>query len=147
MMMTDVRSGFAALALAASVFFAGAAPAMAQTPPGVLIVGQIAEPQSLDPHRVTAANDFRILTNVYDGLVRYEAGTLDLEPALATAWDISEDGLTYTFTLREGVTFHDGSAFDAQAVKFNFDRMLDEAHPFHNTGPFPLSFQLSLIHI
>ncbi len=145
MMMTDVRRGIAALALAASVFFAGAAPATAQTPPGVLIVGQIAEPQSLDPHRVTAANDFRILTNVYDGLVRYEAGTLDLEPALATAWDISEDGLTYTFTLREGVTFHDGSAFDAQAVKFNFDRMLDEAHPFHNTGPFPLSFQFDAV--
>jgi ABC-type transport system substrate-binding protein len=50
--------------------------ATAQTPPGVLLVGQIAEPKSLDPHAVTAANDFRILANLYDGLVRFADGTL-----------------------------------------------------------------------
>jgi peptide/nickel transport system substrate-binding protein len=75
----------------------------------VLVVGQIAEPQALDPHAVTAVNDFRILMNVYDGLVRYASGTLEVEPALATDWSISDDGTVYTFTLREGVTFHDGS--------------------------------------
>jgi len=117
----------------------------AQTPPDVLIVGQIAEPQALDPAAVTAVNDFRILMNVYDGLVRYKDGTLEVEPALATDWSIADDGTEYTFTLREGVTFHDGSAFDAAAVKFNFDRMLDEAHPFHDTGPFPLAFFFSAI--
>ncbi len=116
------------------------APVQAQTPPGVLIVAQIAEPKSLDPHAVTATNDFRILVNLYDGLVRYQAGSLEVEPALATDWTISDDGLTYTFTLRDGVTFHDGEPVDAQAIKFNFDRMLDEDHPFHDTGPFPLSF-------
>ncbi|BDU39603.1 ABC transporter substrate-binding protein [Vibrio nigripulchritudo] len=119
--------------------------AQAQTPPNVLIVGQIAEPKSLDPHAVTAVNDFRILMNVYDGLVRYKSGTLEVEPALATSWTISEDGKTYTFTLRDGVKFHDGSTFNAEAVKFNFDRMLDEKHPYHNTGPFPLSFFFSAI--
>jgi ABC-type transport system substrate-binding protein len=82
----------------------------------VLVVGQIAEPQALDPHAVTAVNDFRILMNVYDGLVRYASGTLEVEPALATDWTISDDGTVYTFTLREGVTFHDGSPFDAEAV-------------------------------
>ncbi len=51
----------------------------------MLVVGQIAEPKSLDPHAVTAVNDFRILMNVYDGLVRYKAGTLEVEPALARA--------------------------------------------------------------
>lgn len=131
------------LALAVAIALAG--PAAAQTPPNVLVVGQIAEPASLDPHVVTAANDFRILVNLYDGLVRNKPGTLEIEPALATGWDISEDGLTYTFNLREGVTFHDGTAFDAAAVKFNFDRMLDETHPFHDTGPFPLSFFFSAI--
>ena len=78
--------------------------------------------------------------NVYEGLTRYKSGTLEVEPALATAWDISADGTEYTFTLRDGVAFHDGTPFNAQAVKFNFDRMLDENHPFHDTGPFPLSF-------
>jgi peptide/nickel transport system substrate-binding protein len=121
------------------------APASAQTPPGVLIVGQIAEPKALDPAAVTAVNDFRILMNVYDGLVRYRSGTLEVEPALATDWTISEDGTEYTFTLREGVTFHDGTPFDAEAVKFNFDRMLDEDHPYHDTGPFPLAFFFSAI--
>lgn len=117
----------------------------AQTPSDVLIVGQIAEPQSLDPHAVTAVNDFRILMNVYDGLVRYGDGTLEVEPALATDWEISEDGLTYTFNLRDDVQFHDGSDFDADAVVFNFERMLDEDHPYHDTGPFPLSFFFSAI--
>lgn len=119
--------------------------AVAQTPPGVLIVGQIAEPKALDPAAVTAVNDFRILMNVYDGLVRYKDGTLEVEPALATAWEISEDGTVYTFTLRDGVSFHDGSPFNAEAVKFNFDRMLKEDHPFHDTGPFPLAFFFSAV--
>ena len=114
--------------------------ATAQVPPDVLVVGQIAEPKSMDPHVVTAVNDFRILVNVYDGLVRYQSGTLEVEPALAESWEISTDGLTYTFKLRDGVRFHDGTPFNAEAVKFNFDRMLDESHPFHDTGPFPLSF-------
>ncbi|MEL6220737.1 MAG: ABC transporter substrate-binding protein, partial [Pseudomonadota bacterium] len=120
-------------------------PAVAQTPPGVLIVGQIAEPKSLDPATVTAVNDFRILVNLYDGLLRYKSGTLEVEPALATDWSISEDGTVYTFSLRDGVTFHDGTPFNAEAVKFNFDRMLDESHPFHGTGPFPLSFFFSAV--
>ncbi|WP_299618963.1 ABC transporter substrate-binding protein [Pelagibius sp.] len=130
--------GLAAVALAAPA-------ALAQTPPNVLVVGQIAEPKSLDPHAVTAVNDFRILMNVYDGLVRYKDGTLEVEPSLASSWSISEDGTEYTFELRQGVTFHDGTPVNAAAVEFNFDRMLDESHPFHDTGPFPLSFFFSAV--
>nr|WP_319252056.1 ABC transporter substrate-binding protein [uncultured Celeribacter sp.] len=121
------------------------APLAAQTPEGVLIVGQIAEPKSLDPAAVTAVNDFRILVNLYEGLVKYKSGTLEVAPALAESWEISEDGTEYTFHLREGVSFHDGTPFDAEAVKFNFDRMLNEDHPYHNTGPFPLAFFFSAI--
>ena len=131
-------------AAAFAVVLAGGAAA-AQTPPDVLVVGQIAEPKSLDPHAVTAVNDFRILVNLYEGLVRYRDGTLEVEPALAESWTISDDGTTYTFQLRGGVTFHDGSPLTAEAVKFNFERMLDESHPFHDTGPFPLSFFFSAI--
>ena len=140
-LMTWTRRGLAA-AITGALLATGAFtfPATAQTPPGVLIVGQIAEPKSLDPAAVTAVNDFRILVNVYEGLTRYKSGTLEVEPALATDWSISDDGTEYTFTLREGVSFHDGTPFNAHAVKFNFDRMLDENHPYHDTGPFPLSF-------
>ncbi|MFP4484667.1 MAG: ABC transporter substrate-binding protein [Spirochaetota bacterium] len=111
----------------------------------ILVVGQVAEPKALDPHTVTAVNDFRILVNLYDGLVRFKDGSLDVEPALATSWDVSDDGTVYTFELREDVTFHDGTPFNAEAVKFNFDRMLNEDHPYYDTGPFPLSFYFSSI--
>lgn len=110
-----------------------------------VVVGQVAEPKALDPHTVTAVNDFRILVNIYEGLVQFQDGSLAVEPALAEDWDISDDGLRYTFYLREGVTFHDGTPFNAEAVKFNFDRMLDESHPFYDTGPFPLAFFFSSI--
>jgi len=141
-MLSHVRRIAAATAIALAAL---SGPAVAQTPPGVLVVAQIAEPKSLDPHAVTAVNDFRILMNLYDGLVRYKSGTLEVEPALATEWEISEDGKTYTFKLRDGIKFHDGAALDAEAVKFNFDRMLDENNPYHDTGPFPLSFFFSAV--
>ena len=62
------------------------------TPKDLLIVAQIAEPKSMDPATVTAVNDFRILMNVYDGLVRDRSGTLEVEPGLAESWTISDDG-------------------------------------------------------
>ncbi|MBU1306597.1 MAG: ABC transporter substrate-binding protein [Alphaproteobacteria bacterium] len=136
-------TGLAPLLLATAL--ALVAPVAAQTPPNVLVVGQIAEPASLDPQVSTAANDFRIDVNIYDGLVRNKPGTLEIEPSLATDWTISDDGLTYTFNLRPDVTFHDGTPFNAEAVKFTFDRMLKEDHPYASTGPFPLSFFFSSV--
>ncbi|TMV38571.1 ABC transporter substrate-binding protein, partial [Thioclava sp. BHET1] len=66
----------------------GSLPVLAETPAGVLVVGQVAEPKSLDPAADTAANDFRILVNIYDGLVRFKHGTLEVEPALDESWEI-----------------------------------------------------------
>lgn len=133
------RGLLALLVVMLSLSGAGGAIA-AQTPPGVLVVGQVAEPKSLDPAAVTSLNDFRILVNLYEGLVGYEQGSLELAPALAESWEIANDGKLYTFHLRRGVTFHDGTPFDADAVKFNLERMLDPDHPYHDTGPFPLAF-------
>jgi peptide/nickel transport system substrate-binding protein len=116
-----------------------------RVPDGVLIIGQQAEPRSLDPHVSTASTDFRIAANIYEGLVRFREGALEIEPALAESWQISEDGLTYTFTLVEGVKFHDGTPFNAEAVRFNFERLLNEEHSYHDTGPFPLAFFFSRI--
>ena len=146
MTLTDLTRRTLMASTAALALGLGAAPAAtAQTPEDVLIVGQIAEPKALDPAAVTAVNDFRILMNVFDGLVRYKDGTLEVEPALATDWTISDDGTVYTFDLREGVTFHDGTPFNAEAVVFNFERMLNEDHPYHDTGPFPLAFFFSAV--
>lgn len=76
----------------------------------------------LDPHIDVKWEVLMVLSAVYDTLV-YQGKDGQFVPGLATAWEISQDGLTYDFTLREGVTFHDGTAFDADAVKANFDRI------------------------
>ena len=110
-----------------------------------LVIGQVAEPRSLDPHITTTTNDFRILNHIYEGLVRFKSGTLELEPGLAKSWQTSADGKTYTFQLRPDIQFHDGSPLNAEAIAFNFNRMLDETHPYYDTGPFPLAFFFSVI--
>jgi peptide/nickel transport system substrate-binding protein len=74
-----------------------------------------------------------INNNIFEGLVRNKVGTVDLEPALARSWDISTDGLTYTFHLRPTL-FHDGTPVTASAVKLNFDRQTDEKNPYHLPG-------------
>ena len=78
--------------LASFVVFSFGLSAQAAPPKDVLVVAQIAEPKSMDPATVTAVNDFRILMNLYDGLVRYRIGTLEVEPGLAESWTISDDG-------------------------------------------------------
>jgi peptide/nickel transport system substrate-binding protein len=104
-----------------------------------LVVGLVAEPTSMDPGQLTDINSMRVLSSVYDTLVRFKEGSFTQEPGLATAWKMSPDGLTYTFTLRRNVKFHDGTPFDADAVKFTYDRLLDPKHPFAETGPFPFA--------
>ncbi len=81
------------------------------------------QPNTLDPAAATSTDEFSLLRNVAEGLVTYDPATLEPAPALATSWDISDDGTVYTFHLREGVTFSDGSAFDANDVKYTFDRL------------------------
>ena len=108
--MSISYNAFRWVVTASVVFIIGLLPISnlhANTPDNVLVVGQIAEPKSLDPATVTAVNDFRILMNVYDGLVRYKSGTLEVEPALASSWDINTEGTVYTFSLRNGIKFHD----------------------------------------
>lgn len=91
---------------------------------GTLIAGQGAEPDRFDPHLTTAGVSFQVLENVYDTLVQ-PGDDLSMEPALATEWSVSDDGLVWTFNLREGVTFHNGRAFTADDVVYSFDRIKD----------------------
>lgn len=86
--------------------------------------GQAAEPRGLDPALVDDAESVRVISNIYEGLLQYAKDSVDIKPCLAKSWDISEDGLSYTFHLRDDVKFHDGSEFNAEAVKFNIDRQL-----------------------
>jgi peptide/nickel transport system substrate-binding protein len=86
------------------------------------IFGASGDPSSLDPAFASDGESFRISRQIFEGLVGVEAGTADPAPLLAESWEQSEDGLSYTFQLKEGVTFHDGTEFDADAVCFNFDR-------------------------
>jgi len=83
------------------------------------------EPPTLDS-RVSGATDWwRAGYAVFDPLIYQEAGTLELFPGLAESWEISDDGKEYTFKLRQGVTFHDGEPFNADAVKYTFDSIQD----------------------
>lgn len=89
-----------------------------------LIYAQGAEPRGLDPALVDDGESAKVMINIYDGLLKYNKDSTKVEPALAKSWDVSPDGLTYTFHLQEGVKFHDGTDFNAEAVKFNIDRQL-----------------------
>jgi len=93
---------------------------------GKLIYGLTLAPSGIDPH-VHASSELGIpLTSVYDTLVWQDLSG-EFVPGLAKSWEVSDDGLTYTFHLRDDVVFHDGTPFNAQAVKFNFDRIADPA--------------------
>ncbi len=83
------------------------------------------DPQTMDPHAVNSAPVLGFLNNVYEGLVR-RGKDMTVEPALATAWEPIGDGEGWRFSLREGVTFHDGSAFTAEDVLFSYQRASNE---------------------
>ncbi|MCA9834820.1 MAG: ABC transporter substrate-binding protein [Thermomicrobiales bacterium] len=93
------------------------------------IGGDISIPRSgdvdtFDPHHTVAGLSFQAFRHIYEPLVSYNMD-LEYEGILAESWEISEDGLTYTFKLRQGVKFQDGTDFNAAAVKFTFDRVID----------------------
>lgn len=96
---------------------------------GTLVFGRGGDSVGLDPITVTDGESFMVTKQIFDTLVDYGQQDTSIQPALATEWNVSDDGLTYTFTLREGVKFHDGTDFNADAVVYNFERWMngDEA--------------------
>jgi len=80
-------------------------------------------PANLDPALVGDTDSFTAVFNIFDRLVQYKQGTLEIEPGLATSWE-TPGPLTYIFNLREGVFFHDSTPFNASSVKFSFDRTI-----------------------
>ncbi|RNF38176.1 ABC transporter substrate-binding protein [Planococcus salinus] len=88
----------------------------------VLVFGRGGDSVSLDPITVTDGESFKVTKNIFDTLINFGEQDTEIEPGLATDWEAAEDGLTYTLTLREGVMFHDGTEFNADAVVANFER-------------------------
>jgi len=88
----------------------------------------------LDPADVTDGESVTVMDNIFEGLIRYKKGSSELEPCLAERWEEGEDGMSFTFYLKKGVKFHDGTDFNADAVVFSFERQRDPNHPFNKYG-------------
>lgn len=117
------------LATAAAGLLSG--PAVAQN---VLDWGANRDIGSLDPYSYGDSFTINVLNHVYEGLVRYNRD-LEIEPALATSWEILDDQITWRFTLREGVTFHNGNPFTAEDVQASLERVSHETSPLKGNLP------------
>jgi peptide/nickel transport system substrate-binding protein len=113
---------FAGLVLASLVSCAQSQRAQGGGAQDTLVFGTAAVPKNFDPIFNDEGESFRPQRQMFETLISYKPGTADLEPALATSWTPSDAGKTWTFALRQGVKFHDGTPFDAAAVCANFDR-------------------------
>src|SRR4029077_15126559 len=91
---------------------------------GTLVVALDQEPPTLEPHGSPSAVTYQFIASVTENLL-YRGPDGKLSPWLAESWSMSRDGRSVTFKLRRDVKFHDGTAFNAEAVKFNFDRIVD----------------------
>jgi peptide/nickel transport system substrate-binding protein len=104
--------------------------APAHADPKTITIAIEGDPAQLDPHTHSLWLTYGVIVQMFDGLVNEDlttpvTGAVPVVPGLAESWDISSDGKVYTFHLRKGVKFHDGTDWNAQAAKFNFDRLLD----------------------
>ncbi|OLV19613.1 ABC transporter substrate-binding protein [Deinococcus marmoris] len=110
--------------LLAGLLMAGSASAK------TIVFGLSGEPISLDPAVTADGNTAYVQTQIYNSLISFKPGTVDLQPDLALRWTVSSDSLTWTFYLRQNVKFHDGTPLNADAVRFNFMRWWDPSFEF-----------------
>ena len=101
----------------------------------ILHIGNGTEPQGLDPHVVTGVPEHHIISALYEGLVLKNPETLEIEPAIAKSWEISDDGKTYTFYLRDNAQWSNGDPITAEDIRWSWWRAMQPA------------LGLSLIHI
>ncbi len=113
-------------------------PGFAQGTAGkTLVIGIAADPTGLDPEAVENNTSGFIMATIYDSLIRYKTGSTEVEGGVAERWDVTPDGLQYTFHLRPGISFHDGTKLDAKTYIETVARQLDKSSPIYiyNTGP------------
>jgi peptide/nickel transport system substrate-binding protein len=127
---------FCTLILVLSSVLAGCSNNKASGREKTLIYGRGADSKLLDPIQVTDGESLHVTEQIFDTLVRYEPTSTKVEPSLAESWTTSPDGLKWTFKLRKGVKFQDGTPFNADAVVFNFERWMDKNNPYHKGGEF-----------
>ena len=100
-----------------------------------VVFGLSGDPDTLDPHTTIAGNAWIALNNIFDGLTMLDYSSLEapvpLIAGLAESWDVSSDGTTYTFDLRQNVTFHDQTPWNSEAALFNFRRWFDEGFEYY----------------
>ncbi|MDX1946113.1 MAG: ABC transporter substrate-binding protein, partial [Pirellulaceae bacterium] len=109
-----------------------------------LVYAQPEDPKTLDPINTDIAEAVHVLTNLLDTLVTYDNERAEIVPALAECWEHTPDGLAWTFHLRPGVVFHDGTPCNAAAVKTSFDRLIAEKHPlaFDTARPYRAAYNM-----
>jgi len=103
---------------------------------GSLNFGISSVPETLDPHQVLDKHSLNICGALYETLVKFSVDDSKLLPALATSWEAKNQGREWIFHLREGVMFHDGTTFNADAVVFSFERQLKPDHPYYENKCF-----------
>ncbi|MCP8617925.1 ABC transporter substrate-binding protein [Salirhabdus salicampi] len=96
----------------------------------VLVFARGGDSESLDFASTTDGESSRVTKQIYESLLEFDKESFDITPGLAHDWDVEDDGKKYTFYLEEGVTFHDGTEFNAEAVKTNFERWSDPGHKY-----------------
>ena len=101
---------------------------------GTLVFAGAADPVALDGAVVSDGESLRVITQIFETLVALKPGTTEPMPGLAESGRRDDTGKVWTFKIREGVKFHDGEAFDAEAVCFNFDRWYNFKGPLQNPG-------------
>ena len=101
-----------------------------------LVEARVKDAVHLDPALATDGLSLNITQELFQNLVRFKTGSFEIVPGIADSWKISRDGKTYTFRLKANQKFSDGTALDAEAVKFNFDRWRLKNDPYHGNQPF-----------
>ncbi|MFN8671026.1 MAG: ABC transporter substrate-binding protein [Candidatus Sericytochromatia bacterium] len=122
--------------MAFSIFSAGLVSCGGKGNESALVFGKAKDAVKLDPADIADGESSAVTQNIFETLVKYKDESTEVEPALAESWKTSEDGLTWTFKLKKGIKFHDGTEFNAEAVKFNYDRQMDKKDPNRYNGKF-----------
>jgi len=109
-----------------------------------IVVGIDTDPPSLDGHSNTALSSDQLFAHLYDRLVMFDMRS-NIVPQLATEWNVSNNGLTWTFKLRRGHKFHDGTPVNAVAVKASFERLFDPRNPFSRRALFEMIKRIDVV--